>query len=78
MPSNKYLTTQEAADILNVSRPYVVKLLEQGDIPYVKAGAHRRIRFDDLMAYKARRDATRRSALSRLTRMSEDLGLYAE
>ena len=76
VPINKELTTQEAADILNVSRPYLVKLLEQGDIPYVKTGAHRRIRFDDLMVYKARRDATRREALSRLTQMSEDLGLY--
>ncbi|MGH2516107.1 MAG: helix-turn-helix domain-containing protein [Ktedonobacterales bacterium] len=78
VPVNKELTTQEAADILNVSRPYLVKLLEQGGIPFVKTGAHRRISFDDLMAYKARRDATRRDALTRLTQMSEDLGLYVE
>ncbi|HLJ81514.1 MAG TPA: excisionase family DNA-binding protein [Ktedonobacterales bacterium] len=73
MPLNKKLSTQEAADILNVSRPYLLKLLEQDDTPFVKTGAHRRIRFDGLMAYKARRDATQRNALSRLTQMSEDL-----
>lgn len=76
VPLNKELTTQEAADILNVSRPFLVKLLEQGDIPFVKTGAHRRIRFSDLMAYKQRRDAERQRALARLTEMSQEMGLY--
>src|SRR5260370_10410635 len=76
VPINKEVTTQEAADILNVSRPYLVKLLEQGDIPFIKIGAHRRIRLDDLMEYKERRDAEQDKALAELTQLSQDLGLY--
>jgi len=78
VPINKELTTQEAADILNVSRPYLVKLLEQGDIPFVMTGTHRRIRFSDLMEYKKRRDAERHRKLTELTQMSQELGLYNE
>lgn len=76
VPINKEVTTQEAADILNVSRPYLVKLLEQGDIPFIKVGVHRRISLDDLMEYKERRDAERDKALAELTQLSQDLGLY--
>ena len=76
VPVNKEVTTQEAADILNVSRPYLIKLLEQGVIPYIKVGAHRRIRLEDLMEYKERRDAERLKALAELAQMSQDLGLY--
>lgn len=78
VPLSKELTTQEAADILNVSRPYLVKLLEQGDIPFIKVGTHRRIRISDLMDYKRQRDASRRKGLVELTQMSQDLGLYNE
>ncbi|HEY7832450.1 MAG TPA: helix-turn-helix domain-containing protein [Ktedonobacterales bacterium] len=76
MPLNKELTTQEAADLLNVSRPFLIKLLEQGGVPFAKTGSHRRIRFSDLMAYKHRRDADRQRALARLTQMSQEVGLY--
>lgn len=76
VPINKELTTQEAADILNISRPYLIKLLEKGDIPFVTVGTHRRIRFMDLMAYKQHRDDECRQKLTKLTQLSEDLGLY--
>lgn len=71
------LTTQEAADLLNVSRPFLIGLLDRGEIPFVKTGTHRRIRFDDLMAYVKIRDTNRRQALDRLTRLSQEYGLDA-
>jgi excisionase family DNA binding protein len=76
MPIDAELTTQQAADLLNVSRPYLVKLLEQGAIPYTKTGTHRRIRFADVMTYRARRDAQRSEALTQLTQLSQAAGLY--
>ena len=76
IPENKELTTQEAADILNVSRPYLVKLLEQGTIPFTKIGTHRRIRFIDLMNYKKQRDAARLRAINEIAHISQDAGLY--
>ena len=76
VPIDRELTTQQAADLLNISRPYLVKLLEQGDIPYTKTGTHRRIRFTDLMNYKVGRDGQRAEALTNLTQLSQELGLY--
>ncbi|HJT58049.1 MAG TPA: helix-turn-helix domain-containing protein [Ktedonobacteraceae bacterium] len=70
------LTTQEAADILNVSRPYLIKLLEEGTIPYVMTGTHRRIRLNDLMEYKRIREAGRKQAINELVQLSQELGLY--
>jgi excisionase family DNA binding protein len=78
VPIHKELTTQEAADILNVSRQYLVELLEAQVIPYTKVGTHRRIRFGDLMNYKADRDIKRREGLSRMTQKSQKLGLYTK
>lgn len=76
VPLNKNLTTQEAADILNISRPYLIKLLEQGEILFTKTGTHRRIRLRDLMEYKHARDAERRREMTELTQFSQDLGMY--
>lgn len=69
MPVEAELTTQEAADLLNVSRPYLIKVLEKGDIPFVKVGRHRRIRAEDLFAYRAQRDQDRSEALAELAAM---------
>ncbi len=70
------LTTQQAADFLKVSRPYLIKLLEQGEIPYIMVGTHRRVRFQDLIKYKQHRDSQRSHFLQQLIEISEEAGLY--
>jgi excisionase family DNA binding protein len=76
IPDTAELTTQQAGDFLNVSRPYLIGLLEAGEIPYRMVGTHRRIRFEDLREYRRRDDLKRRQAADELTQLSEDLGLY--
>jgi excisionase family DNA binding protein len=73
------LTTQQAADVLGVSRPYLVnQLLESGVIPFTHTGSQRRVALPDVLAYRQRRDAERRAALAAMTHEAEALGLYEQ
>jgi excisionase family DNA binding protein len=78
VPVGKLLTTQQAAGVLNVSRQYLVRLLDANEIPHGKVGKHRRLKIEDVLAYKMRRDADRQSKLAELTRLTEEAGGYDE
>ena len=73
IPIHAELTTQEAADILNVSRPFLIKLLESDQILFHKVGRHRRVRYQDLMDYKEDLDSKRMSALDELAAQAQEL-----
>lgn len=76
VPHEEELTTQQAAYILNVSRPFLYTLLDEGKIPYTKVGTHRRIKEEDLFNYKLERDTQRRQALKDLIDYTQELGFY--
>jgi excisionase family DNA binding protein len=75
IPVHAELTTQEAADLLNISRPSLIDLLNEGAIEYRKVGTHRRVRFEAVMAYKRRNNADREAALDALAAYDQEIGL---
>ena len=76
MPEERQLTTQEAGNLLGMSRPYVIRLLDAGEMPYLLVGKHRRISLRDVLAFAKRRSEARRSALDKMARDAYDAGLY--
>ena len=78
VPVHAEMTTQEAADLLNVSRPHLVKLLEEGVLAYHRTGKHRRVRFADLMHYKETRERASEQAMAELAQQSQEPGMAYE
>lgn len=76
VPLATEVTTQKAAEILGCSRPHLVKMLEEGKIPFVKIGKHRRILFEDVMEYKKQMKAEQKKHLVEMMNLDEDLGIY--
>ena len=70
------LTVSEVAELLKVSRPFVIKLLESGAIPFRKVGTHRRVRLVDVLEYRDKQDAVANAALEEMVRQAEEHGLY--
>lgn len=75
IPIHAELTTQEAADFLNVSRPYLIRLLETKEIPFHKIGTHRRVKFSDLRSYQDKILQDRNAAMDELATQAQDLNM---
>lgn len=75
VPVSAVLTTAEAAEMLNVSRPHIVKLLDQGELPHHMAGTHRRVKVADLLEFRDRRDQARSNALAEMHQIADESGM---
>ncbi|MEO9335995.1 helix-turn-helix domain-containing protein [Mesorhizobium sp. SB112] len=75
IPIHAELTTQEAADYLNVSRPYLIRLLEEGKLPFSLVGTHRRVKFSDLAAYRKSTEEDRKKVMEELAAQAQELGM---
>ncbi len=75
-PESSELTTKQAAEVLGVSRPFLIRVLEAGDIPFRKVGRHRRVLMKDVLAYKQTMQVKSRAALDELVKLSEEMGGY--
>jgi excisionase family DNA binding protein len=76
LSSEKYVSTQEAANYMRVSRPHMVRLLEAGDIPFIKVGSHRRVKFSDMVTFDKKMRSGQKRALKTLAKLDQELGLY--
>lgn len=76
VPVGREVTTQQAADLLNVSRQYLVRLLDEGRIAFRKTGKHRRLRIEDVLEFKGKRDKDRRAGLRDVSQMTQEFGGY--
>ena len=74
----RLLTTQQAAELLGMSRPYLIRLLDQAELPYEMVGTHRRLRLEDVLRYRRTRSERRRGALRELSQDADDLGIYTK
>ena len=77
-PSAKHLTTKQAANLLGMSRQFLIGLLHKGEIPYHKVGTHRRLLLKDVLTYREKRDKRRRQALNQMAQQAVELGIYDE
>lgn len=76
VPVGQQLTTQQAADLLNVSRQYLVRLLDEKRIPFTKTGKHRRLRIEDVLSFKENHDWNRRAGMRELSQLTQEFGGY--